>query len=122
MAESILNGKRLLAVDDEPDVLESLEELVLADAPGCRIDKAGRYEDAVALLERNAYDLVVLDIMGVRGFDLLETAVRRGFKVAMLTTSLKPMRRASKVVGADNTDALTMPRSNAANASRTPPR
>ena len=33
MDESILNGKRVLAVDDEPDVLESLEELVLADAP-----------------------------------------------------------------------------------------
>jgi DNA-binding NtrC family response regulator len=85
MAESILNGKRLLAVDDEPDVLESLEELVLADAPDCRIDTAGNYEDAAALLERHAYDLVVLDIMGVRGFELLEAAVRRGFKVAMLT-------------------------------------
>jgi DNA-binding NtrC family response regulator len=85
MAESILNDKRLLAVDDEPDVLESLEELVLADAPRCRIDTAGGYEDAVALLESNAYDLVVLDIMGVRGFDLLEVAVRRHFRVAMLT-------------------------------------
>ena len=85
MAESILNDKRLLVVDDEPDVLESLEELVLADAPRCRIDKAGHYEGAVALLEANAYDLVVLDIMGVRGFDLLEVAVRRHFRVAMLT-------------------------------------
>jgi DNA-binding NtrC family response regulator len=85
MAASILNDKRLLAVDDEPDVLESLEELVLADAPRCRIDKASRYEDAVALLEENAYDLVVLDIMGVRGFDLLEVAVQRHFRVAMLT-------------------------------------
>jgi len=28
---------------------------------------------------------VVLDIMGVRGFDLLETAVKRNFRVAMLT-------------------------------------
>lgn len=85
MAESILNDKRLLVVDDEPDVLESLEELVLADAPRCRIDKAVRYEDAVGLLEANAYDLVVLDIMGVRGFDLLEVAVQRHFRVAMLT-------------------------------------
>jgi DNA-binding NtrC family response regulator len=85
MAESILNGKRVLAVDDEPDVLESLEELVLADAPQCRIEKAGNYEDAIRLLETNSYDLVVLDIMGVRGFDLLETAVKRNFRVAMLT-------------------------------------
>lgn len=85
MAESILNDKRLLVVDDEPDVLESFEELVLADAPRCRIDRAGHYEDAAALLEANVYDLVVLDIMGVRGFDLLEVAVRRHFRVAMLT-------------------------------------
>jgi CheY-like chemotaxis protein len=85
MTESILNGKRLLAVDDEPDVLESLEELVLADAPQCRIEKAGNYEDAIRLLETDSYDLVVLDIMGVRGFDLLETAVKRNFRVAMLT-------------------------------------
>ncbi len=85
MTESILNGKRVLAVDDEPDVLESLEELVLADAPRCRIDKAGGFEAAAALLEANTYDLVILDIMGVRGFDLLEIAVRREFRVAMLT-------------------------------------
>ncbi|MCU0538591.1 MAG: response regulator [Desulfobacterales bacterium] len=85
MTESILNDKKVLAVDDEPDVLESLEELILADAPRCRLDKARTYEDAARLLEENHYDLVVLDIMGVRGFDLLEQAVRRRFKVAMLT-------------------------------------
>jgi DNA-binding response OmpR family regulator len=37
------------------------------------------------LLKLNDYDLVVLDIMGVRGFDLLEIALARKFKVAMLT-------------------------------------
>jgi DNA-binding NarL/FixJ family response regulator len=31
------------------------------------------------------YDVVILDIMGVRGFDLLELAVRRNFPVVMLT-------------------------------------
>ena len=85
MTESILNGKRVLAVDDEPDVLESLEELVLAEAPRCRIEKAGTYEDAVRLIENKPYDLVVLDIMGVRGFELLEEAVKRHLRVAMLT-------------------------------------
>ena len=28
MADSILNGKRVLAVDDEPDVLDTLEDLL----------------------------------------------------------------------------------------------
>jgi DNA-binding response OmpR family regulator len=85
MTDSILNGKRILAVDDEPDVLEFLEEEVLEAAPNCKIDKATTYEDAAKLLETNKYDLVVLDIMGVRGFDLLDIAVKRTFRVAMFT-------------------------------------
>lgn len=85
MSDSILNGKRLLAVDDEPDVLDALEDIVKADAPGCTLYKARSYEEAMQLLEELDYDLVVLDIMGVRGFDLLEEAVKRGLRVAMLT-------------------------------------
>lgn len=85
MAESILNGKRILAVDDEPDVLAVLEEEVKDACPNCTIEKATTYEKADELLRTNEYDVVILDIMGVRGFDLLETAVKRNFKVAMLT-------------------------------------
>lgn len=33
MTESALNGKRILTVDDERDVLDSLEELILGSAP-----------------------------------------------------------------------------------------
>ena len=43
----------------------------------CTIDKAVTYEQAHDLLNKNDYDVVVLDIMGVRGFDLLEEAVSR---------------------------------------------
>ena len=39
MAESILNGKMILAVDDEPDILEVLEDEILAYAPDCKIEK-----------------------------------------------------------------------------------
>ena len=85
MTESILNHKKLLIVDDEPDILATLEEEILQSSPDSKIDKASNYEDAAALLKANDYDLVVLDIMGVRGFDLLEIAVTRKFKVAMLT-------------------------------------
>jgi CheY-like chemotaxis protein len=85
MSNSILDGKKILAVDDEPDVLSVLEEEIKDACPNCTFEKATTYEDATKLLESNTYDVVVLDIMGVRGFDLLETAVKRGFKVAMLT-------------------------------------
>jgi two-component SAPR family response regulator len=85
MKESILNEKRILAVDDEPDVLEVLGEEILDAYPTCQFDKATNYETAVKLLESRSYDLVLLDIMGVRGFDLLVVAIQRNFKVVMLT-------------------------------------
>ena len=85
MKESILNGKRILAVDDEPDILIVLEEEILAVAPNCKVDKAATYEEAVDKLKSQTYDVVILDIMGVRGFDLLALAVSRHLRVAMLT-------------------------------------
>lgn len=85
MGESILNGKRILAVDDEPDILHILEEEIRIAAPKCKFERATTYEEAVKKLESEDYDLIVLDIMGVRGFDLLELSVRRNFQVAMLT-------------------------------------
>jgi DNA-binding NtrC family response regulator len=85
MTESILNGKRILAVDDEPDILHILEEEIRIVAPECKFEKATTYEEAAYKLKLQTYDLVVLDIMGVRGFDLLDLAVKRNFQVAMLT-------------------------------------
>jgi CheY-like chemotaxis protein len=87
MQESILNSKRILAVDDEPDILEVLKEEILAAAPGCTLETAVSYEQAVEQLVSWTYDLVILDIMGVRGFDLLKLAVTRPYPipVVMLT-------------------------------------
>jgi DNA-binding response OmpR family regulator len=85
MTQSILNGKRILAVDDEPDILTLVEEEIGHACPDSTIEKATTYDKAAELLGSNSYDLVILDIMGVRGFDLLEIAASRGFKVAMLT-------------------------------------
>ncbi len=85
MPESILNGKRILAVDDEPDVLSALEEEILQAAPQSIFEKATTYEEAIKKLESQSYDVVILDIMGVRGFDLLDLAVKKNLRVAMLT-------------------------------------
>lgn len=85
MAESIQNGKAILAVDDELDVLSTLEEEILTAAPKCKFEKATTYEEAAKKLESQTYDVVILDIMGVRGFDLLDLAVKKNFRVAMLT-------------------------------------
>jgi len=85
LAETILNGKTILAVDDEPDVLSTLEEEILEAAPNCKFEKATNYEEAAKKLASGTYDVVILDIMVVRGFDLLDLAVKKNFRVAMLT-------------------------------------
>ena len=91
MTESILNGKSILAVDDEPDVLAVLEEEIMNACPRCTFDKATTYEKAYELINTWTYELIILDIMGVRGFDLLEQAVSHNFPVVMLTAhSLNP--------------------------------
>jgi CheY-like chemotaxis protein len=85
MTESPLEGKRILAVDDEPDVLDVLQEEIAEACPSCAFDTATTYEDAAAKLKSGAYDAVILDIMGVRGFDLLDLAVAKNMKAVMLT-------------------------------------
>lgn len=86
MGKSILNGKRILVVDDEPDVLAVLEEEILNAYPDGRFDKATTYEEAVAKMISWTYDVVAFDIVGVRGFDLLELAASRKFPAVFLTT------------------------------------
>ena len=83
--DSKLRDKSILIVDDEPDILSLVEEEISEACPNCRVIKAETYEWAVDLLNSTPYDLVILDIMGVRGFDLLTLAVRLNYPVVMLT-------------------------------------
>lgn len=80
-AESPLRDKVLLVVDDEVDVLDTVEELL----DMCVVHKAADYDTALQNLSKNTYDAVVLDIMGVNGFELLKTADSKGFPTVMLT-------------------------------------
>ena len=79
--ESPLKDKVVLVVDDEPDVLETVAE----ELDMCLVHKAGDYDTALQYLLSYTYDIVILDIMGVRGFELLKNAVSRGFPTVMLT-------------------------------------
>lgn len=79
--ENILADKKILVVDDEPDILETLEELLCM----CSVDTAATFEQAVALLKTNTYDIAVLDIMGVKGYDLLKITSRIDVPALMLT-------------------------------------
>jgi len=85
MSVSILEKKSILAVDDEPDVLGILREEITSNCFNCTFETATSYDEAVRHLESKSYDLIILDIMGVRGFDLLEIAARKKLKAVMLT-------------------------------------
>ncbi|MBL7212162.1 MAG: response regulator [Desulfobacteraceae bacterium] len=80
-SDSHLKDKVVLVVDDEPDVLETVEE----ELDMCLMHKAADYDTALQYLLSYTYDIVILDIMGVNGFELLKTAVSRGFPTVMLT-------------------------------------
>ncbi|MGD8521562.1 MAG: response regulator [Desulfobacterales bacterium] len=80
-SDNILKGKKILIVDDEVDVLESLEDLL----DECETETASTFESAKELLKQKAYDAAILDIMGVRGFDLLEITTEKKIPALMLT-------------------------------------
>ena len=76
-----LSGKKILIVDDEPDVFETLKELL----DMCIIDYAPDFDTAEKFLSKKSYDAAVLDIMGVKGYDLLALAKKRETPALMLT-------------------------------------
>ncbi|MBW1767011.1 MAG: response regulator [Deltaproteobacteria bacterium] len=79
--KSYLDNKRILIVDDEPDVLDTVEELLSM----CEIIKANSFNEAWGLLGTQYFDMAILDIMGVDGYRLLALANERGVMSVMLT-------------------------------------
>lgn len=79
--QKILEGKKLLIVDDEPEIAETLKDLLEM----CDIDVASDFETGRQLLSKNSYDIAILDIMGVQGYDLLEIARQTGIPALMFT-------------------------------------
>jgi len=76
-----VTGKRILIVDDEPDVLNALADLLSM----CHVTKASSFEQAKEKLENQVFDIAILDIMGVDGYELLEIAVKKNVIAIMVT-------------------------------------
>jgi len=83
-SSEILKEKFILVVDDEQDVLDIIRE-ELAAIPHLTLNTATTFEKGREYLVSYTYDLAVLDIMGVRGFDLLKIAANANLPVVMLT-------------------------------------
>ena len=79
--EKAIAGKYILIVDDEQDVLDTLVDLL----DMCRLDTASSFSEAKNLLMKNSYDIAILDIMGVDGYELLKIANSRKIPAVMLT-------------------------------------
>ncbi len=77
----LLDGKKVLVVDDEPDILEVVKELLNM----CEVVTASSFERARKLLESLQFDLVIVDIMGIDGCGLLKLAAHKKMPTVMLT-------------------------------------
>ena len=83
MKRNLLEGKKVLIVDDEPDVLETLEESLTM----CQVSKASSFSQAKELLETQHFDFAILDIVGVDGYKLLKIADAKKVTPVMLTAN-----------------------------------
>jgi DNA-binding response OmpR family regulator len=92
--KDILNGKKILVVDDELDMLDTVREQL----EDCDVTTANSFEDGKAYLEKDHFDLAILDIMGVWGFDLLRIANENKVPSIMLTAYVNNMENIKKAV------------------------
>lgn len=80
-SKSPLKDKIILVVDDEPDVLDSVGEIL----DMCLLYKAKSFEEGKEYLMGYTIDIAILDIMGVNGLELLKRSVEKGIPTVMLT-------------------------------------
>ena len=89
VAADRVSGLRILAVDDEPDILETIVDVL----DGATVTCARSYQEAMDLLNPaesdgaagGQFDVAILDIMGVDGMELLNQTVSQGIPTVMLT-------------------------------------
>jgi CheY-like chemotaxis protein len=95
MPEPKKNGKKILVVDDEPQVCEAIGMLLSFD--GHEVVSANGGEEALALFARHKFDLVITDytMPGMTGDDLaLELKTRLpGQPVIMITAFAEDLKR-----------------------------
>ena len=102
----LIKGRSVLIVDDEEDVLEELVGLL----DMCKLDTASSFEEGKARLENEEvnYDVAILDIMGVRGFELL--AIAKAYKVPALMLTAHALTEESLKRSAEEGAAYFVPK------------
>ncbi|MBR4081458.1 MAG: response regulator transcription factor [Clostridia bacterium] len=77
----------ILIVDDDPAVLNLLNKVVRSNGLEAATAQGG--EEALAMLEKQTYDLILLDVNmpGIDGFTVVETLRKRGDKTPIVIVS-----------------------------------
>jgi PAS domain S-box-containing protein len=72
LSEGSLAGRRILVVDDDHALRESAAEIL--EGEGCHVDSAADGLEARRMLERDAFDLVLSDVVmpGMDGYELFQ--------------------------------------------------
>ena len=108
----VRTNKRILWVDDEIDLLRP--HLLFLHQRGYHVDAITNGDDALALLRKNPYDLVLLDeqMPGMSGFEVLEVLRREDphARVVMVTKSEED-RTMTEAIGRRVDDYLVKPTS-----------
>ena len=79
--KSYIKGIRILAVDDEQDVLDTIKDVLESSIVEVAVD----FHTAIEKINEHKYDLAILDIMGVDGLKILEKTVESDIPTVMLT-------------------------------------
>jgi len=81
--DSFLKGKHILAVDNEPDVIKTIQEILFQ----AKVDTAEDYKTASQMIMETRYDFAILDIAVGNGIKLLDECVRKNIPAIMLTAN-----------------------------------
>ena len=87
---------KILVVDDELRVRDEIAEFLVENK--YQVFKAGLPSEAFNILNQNEIDIVILDIMGVNGLELLKHAVERNIPSVMLTAHALSMDTLKKSI------------------------
>ena len=101
---------RVLVIDDEPIIRDVLQEILSRE--GYAISSVPDAESGLAALERQEYDLVILDLMlpGIGGFETLKEIKRRDpDSVVVMITAYGSVETAVQAMRMGAHDYLTKP-------------
>lgn len=100
---------RLLAVDDEPDILRTNRRYL--EARGYQVDSAVCAQDALDLLKKQSYDCILLDVLlpDMNGFALCEAVRALTFAPILFLSCMDDEEDKIKGLMAGGDDYITKP-------------